>query len=229
MLVVVFDNETKAYQGKSELIQLEAEGSISVYGFAVIAKNANGAVIVKQEDDYGPLGSLFGTALGIIIGLLGGPLGVAIGGGAGLVAGSAYDLNKLAIGEDFIDDVSKTLTPTKAALVAEIDENWVTPVDARMEAIGGTVFRRSLADVKKTIHEENVAAMQADLAQMKAEQAQASADRKTKLHETINKLEAKIQAQLQKAKEAREAAERQDKIKVQVLKGKAVAARAKAS
>jgi hypothetical protein len=31
-----------------------------------------------------------------------------------------------------------------------------TPVDTRMEAIGGSVFRRSLSDVKQTIHEENV-------------------------------------------------------------------------
>ena len=229
MLVVVFDNETKAYQGRSELMQLEAEGSISVYGAAVVTKNANGALTVKQEDDYGPLGSLFGTALGSIIGLLGGPAGVALGAGAGLVAGGTYDINKLAFGEDFIDDATKALMPGKMALVAEIDENWITPVDTRMEALGGTVFRRSVAEVKHTFHEQNVAAMNADLATMKAEHAQASADRKAKLHEKINKLEAKIQAQLQKAKEARDAAERQDKIKVQVLKNKAAAASAKAS
>lgn len=31
MLVVVFDNETKAYEGKKALLQLDNEGSISVY------------------------------------------------------------------------------------------------------------------------------------------------------------------------------------------------------
>jgi len=30
MLVVVFDNEAKAYEGKRALLQLDAEGSISV-------------------------------------------------------------------------------------------------------------------------------------------------------------------------------------------------------
>ena len=59
--------------------------------------------------------------------------------------------------------------------------NWTTPVDTRMEAIGGTVFRRVLSDVKHTIHDENGAAMKADMAQMKAEQAKAHADRKAKL------------------------------------------------
>ena len=32
MLVVVFGNETKAYEGKKALLQLDNEGSISVYG-----------------------------------------------------------------------------------------------------------------------------------------------------------------------------------------------------
>jgi hypothetical protein len=31
MLVVVFDNESKAYEGKQALLQLDNEGSISVY------------------------------------------------------------------------------------------------------------------------------------------------------------------------------------------------------
>jgi hypothetical protein len=64
---------------------------------------------------------------------------------------------------------------------------------------------------------------------MKAEHAKAHADRKAKLQEKINQLDSKIQAQLQRAKEGREAAERQAQAKVQVLKAKAAAAKAKAS
>ena len=143
--------------------------------------------------------------------------------------GAGTDLNNARIGEDFIDDVSKVLTPNKVAVVAEIEEDWTTPVDTRMEAIGGTVFRRALADAKHTIHEENVAAMKADVAQMKAEQAKAHADRKAKLQEKINQLDSKIQVQLQKAKDRREAAQREVQAKAQVLKAKAAAAKAKAS
>ena len=36
MLVVVFDNEAKAYEGKRALAQLDAEGNITLYGYAVI-------------------------------------------------------------------------------------------------------------------------------------------------------------------------------------------------
>ena len=229
MLVVVFDNETKAYEGKEALLRLDGEGSISVYAYAVLAKHADGTATVKQGDDSGPIGSLVGTSFGSLIGLLGGPVGLAIGASAGLAVGAAADLNNARIGDDFIDDVTRVLLPNRVAVIAEIDEDWTTPVDTRMEAIGGSVFRRALSDVKHTIHEENVAAMKADLAQMKAEHAKAHADRKAKIQEKINQLDSKIQAQLQKAKDGREAAERQAQAKVRVLEAKAGTARSKAS
>src|SRR5262249_63484 len=229
MLVVVFDNESKAYEGKKALVQLDSEGSISVYGYAVLAKNADGSASVKQGDDVGPIGSLLGTSLGSLIGVLAGPAGLAVGASAGLLAGGAFDVNNAGIGADFIDDVAKVLLPNRVAVIAEIDEEWTTPVDTRMEVIGGTVFRRALSEVKETIHDENVAAMKADLAELKAEHAKAQADRKAKLQERVNQLDSRIQAQLQKAKERREAAQRKAQAKVQTLKAKAEEVRARAS
>lgn len=229
MLVVVFDSESKAYEGKKALLQLDEEGSIGVYGYAVLAKNADGSASVKQGDDVGPIGSLIGTSLGSLIGVLAGPVGLAVGATAGLAAGGAFDVNNAGIGEDFIDDVSKVLLPNRVAVIAEIDEEWTTPVDTRMEAIGGTVFRRAFSEVQDQIHDENVAAMKADLAQIKAEHAKAQTDRKAKLQEKINQLDSKIQTQLQNAKDRREATQRRAQAKVQALKDKAAEARARAS
>jgi uncharacterized membrane protein len=229
MLVVVFDNETKAYEGKKSLVQLDNEGSISVYGYAVVAKNADGTASIKQGDDTGPLGTLAGTTLGSLIGVLFGPVGLAAGATAGFTGGASFDLVNAGVGEDFIDDVSKALTRGKVAVVAEIEEDWTTPVDTRMEAIGGTVYRRALSDVTHQVHQENVAAMKADMAQLKAEHAQARADRKAKLETKINQLDSKIQAQLQTAKEQRQTAERKAQAKVEILKSKAAAAVTKAS
>jgi uncharacterized membrane protein len=224
MLVVVFDNETKAYEGKKALTQLDNEGSISVYGYAVVAKNADGTASIKQGDDAGPLGTLAGTALGSLIGALFGPVGLAVGATAGLTGGASFDLLNAGVGEDFIDEVSKALTQGKVAVVAEIEEDWTTPVDTRMEAIGGAVYRRAHSDVTHQVHQENVAAMKADMAQLKAEHAQARADRKAKLETKINQLDSKIQDQLQKAKEKRQAAEAEAQAKAKILKAKAAAA-----
>ena len=228
MLVVVFDSERKAYEGKKALLQLDAEGSISAYGYAVVAKNADGTTTIKQGDDVGPLGTLVGTTLGSLIGVLFGPVGMAIGATAGFTGGATADLYNSGVGDDFIDDVSKFLLPSKVALVAEIEEEWTTPVDTRMEAIGGLVFRRALSEVKHQVHEENVNSMKADMARFKAEQAQAHADRKGKLQEKINQLDSKIQAQLQKAKDRRAAKELEAQAKAKVLAAKAAVAEAKA-
>jgi len=229
MLVVVFPNEGKAYEGKKALQQLDGEGSITVYAYAVLTKNADGTATVKQGDDVGPMGTLLGTSFGTLIGALGGPAGMAVGAAVGMAAGSTVDLNKARVGSDFIDDVQKALSPKKVALIAEIEEEWTTPVDTRMEAIGGTVFRRALSEVKDKVDDEDVSAMKADLAQMKAEHAKAQADRKAKLQDKINQLDSKIQAQLQRAKERHEETQRQAQEKVKILKAKAAAAKAKAS
>ncbi|HLI76498.1 MAG TPA: DUF1269 domain-containing protein [Acidobacteriaceae bacterium] len=224
MLVVVFDNESKAYEGAAALTQLDAEGSIALYAYAVVRKNADGSATIKQGDDAGPLGTLAGTSVGSLIGVLFGPVGLAVGAATGLIGGMTADLANAGVGDDFIDDVSQRLLPSTTAVIAEIQEDWTTPVDTRMESLGGQVFRRALSDVKHSVHEENVAAMKADIAQMKAEHAQAHADRKGKLEEKINQLDSKIQAQLQAAKEKRANAERIAQSKAQVLKDKAARA-----
>lgn len=229
MLVVVFDNEAGAHAGKQSLRALDREGSISVFASAVLAKRADGTTYVTQGDELGIFGTLVGTSLGTFLGLLGGPVGVAIGATTGLGLGVGVDLDHARIGDDFIDDVTKQLTPKKAAVVAEIDEDWTAPVDNLMESLGGTVFRRALSEVRHTVNQEEVAAMKADLAQLKAEHAQSRADRKGKLMDRINQLDSKIQARLQKAKERREAGEREAQAKAEALRVKAAAAKATVS
>lgn len=228
MLVVVFDNEAKAFAGKQALMDLELAGNIDLFAYAVLAKNADGTASVKQGDEQGPLGTLVGTSLGSFIGLLGGPAGVAIGAVTGLTAGGLLDLDNARIGEGFLEEVGKRLLPGKVAVVAEVEEDWTTPVDERMEAIGGTVLRRAMSEVKQDADDREVAAMKADLAQMKAELAQAHAGRQGKLHEKIDQLESKIQAQLQKAKDRRAEADRRAQEKARLLQAKAGAANAKA-
>jgi len=221
MLVVVFNNESKAYEGRKALQDLDNDGTISLYAYAVLAKDANGKVTVKQDDDFGPVGTLVGTSVGSLIGLLGGPAGLAIGATAGVLGGGLFDLHNVRIGEDFIEDVSKALLPNKLAIVAQVDEQWTAPVDLRMAPLGGIVFRRALSDVTDTVNQEEIAAMKADIASFKAEAAKESADRQAKLQDRVKQLESKIQAQLQKVQDRRKAVERQAQAKAQRLKSKA--------
>ncbi len=224
MLVVVFGNETKAYEGKSALRQLDEEGSIALYASAVILKHADCSVTVKDEATVPPLGSLVGTPTGALIGLLGGPTGVVLGASAGLLLGGLVDLDTVRVGEDYVDEVGRALLPNKVALVAEVDEEWTTPVDVRMEQLGGTVFRRALSAVREQVDDAEVAAMKADLAQLKAEIGRENADRKKKLQAKIDNLQARIQAREQKIQKQLETRKSVAAAKGEVLKKNAAAA-----
>jgi uncharacterized membrane protein len=212
MLVVVFDNEGKAYQGKSALRQLADEASITLYASAVILKHADGSVSVKDEAAAPPLASL------------GGPAGVLAGASAGLLIGGLVDIDTLRVGEDFVDDVGRALTPNKVALVAEVDEEWTTPVDMRMEALGGSVFRRAQSEVREKLDDEEIAAMKADLAQLKEEIANEHAARKQKLQAKLESLQTKIQARERKLEEQLAARKRLASAKREVLMANAATA-----
>jgi uncharacterized membrane protein len=48
-VVVVFPDETKAYAGLQALKELDAEDSLTVYAGALIVKDADGTVSVKEN------------------------------------------------------------------------------------------------------------------------------------------------------------------------------------
>jgi uncharacterized membrane protein len=224
ILVVIFDNEKKAYEGASALRQLEREGSLTDYAGAVLAKSANGTTTVKQVDDLDPVGMLVGTSVGSIIGLLGGPVGIAIGAASGLAVGALSDIGDARVGDDFIEEVATSLSPGKFAVIAEVDEEWTAPVDTRMEALGGLVIRRALWDVREQLRKERIAAMHADLAQLKEEVSQVHAERKVELQARIDRLQEKILEQQTKAKTWFDAFQARRRAKRELFKGSAVAA-----
>jgi uncharacterized membrane protein len=226
MIVVIFDNEKKAYEGSKALRDLHAEGSITVYASAVIAKDADGKVTVKQAADQGPLGTGVGLVTGSLIGLLGGPVGVALGAYVGTVGGLLYDLAKVGVGNDFLDEVGKQLKPGKVAVVAEVWEEWVMPVDTRMEAAGGVVFRRARGEVLDYQIERDATALRAEFADLKAEYARADKEAKAKLQVKINTAKAKLQAAQDRAKAAFEATKQEMDAKIKSLKEQAAKAQA---
>jgi uncharacterized membrane protein len=87
MLVAVFDSEAAAFEGLSALKDLHRGGDITLYSSAVIAKDKNGKVEVRQAVDPGPVGTAVGLLTGTLIGILAGPAGLAVGASIGGLAG----------------------------------------------------------------------------------------------------------------------------------------------
>ncbi len=218
MIVVIFDNEKKAYEAFKALKDLHAEGSITLYASAVIAKDADGKVTVKEAAERGPLGTAVGLITGSLIGLLGGPVGAAFGAYAGSLGGVLYDLAKAGVGEDFLAEVEQQLQPGKVAVVAEVWEEWVMPVDTCMEAAGGVVFRRARGEVLDYQLERDAAALRAELVALEAEYAQADRKAKAKLRAKIRTAKVRLRVTRDRAKAAAAAAKRERDAKVKSLK-----------
>jgi|SRR5579871_4878727 len=221
LLVVVVDSAKKAYEASHALKELDQEGSISIYAEGVIQKNPDGTITIKESSPDFPFRTVTGTAVGAMLGLLGGPLGVGIGAMAGTLAGSYRDLYLVEVSAEFIDDVAATLQPGTFAVIADVSEEWVTPVDIRMEALGGTVLRSPKKTVEAEQRAREVAALRAEIKQYKAELAQAHADRKAKLQARIDKLNAQLEAQLEQAQKRSEQIKSETEAKVQALQKKA--------
>ncbi|HVP34921.1 MAG TPA: DUF1269 domain-containing protein [Steroidobacteraceae bacterium] len=245
LVAVVFKDEKTAYQGVQAFAEMNAEGSVDVAAVCVIKKELDGRLVTRDMTDFDfPIRTVVGTTLGALIGILAGPAGVAagaaagtaaagaaVGAASGMFAGAIGDLYNAGVDEDFMSDVATALTPGKCAVIAEVEEEWVTPLDTRMEALGGVVYRT----VKSTVQEEQWkrerAAAKAELEQLKIEHAKAQADRKAKLQTQIENLNKRIEAKLARAqaRSQQEASEYEAKVKALQQKAEKQKGEAKAA
>lgn len=194
ILTAVFDSEKAAYEGVAALKDLHRDGDISLYATSVLAKDSTGAVTVRQAADSGPIGPLVGIVAGSLVGLLGGPAGALVGGWIGAGAGLMYDLFKVGVGVDYIDEVGASLTPGKLAVLADIDETWATPVDTRLEAIGATIFRRYPEDITDDQLAREAAAAEAETRQLAAELEEAKGEARAKAQAAAAAQRTKVEA-----------------------------------
>jgi uncharacterized membrane protein len=181
-------------------------------------------VSVKPADDAGPVGTAVGLLTGSLLGLFGGPVGVALGAYAGMFGGMLYDLANLGVGEDFLYEVGQYLLPGKAAVVAEVWEAWVLPVDTRVQTIGGVVFRRTRGEVADAQIERDVAALNAEIAELEAELNQATGEAKATLQAKIEAAKAKLQAMRDSIKAKIETSQQETEAKINSLQEQAAKA-----
>ena len=221
MLVVVFDSEPKAYEGSRALAQLDKEGNIAIHAESVIKKNDDGTVTIEKLDGDFPVRTVGGTAIGSLIGLLGGPVGMGVGAAAGMLAGSIGDLHVAGVGADFLDQVTAALAPGKCAVLADISEEWVTPIDTRMELLGGAVFRTPRKSFEDEQRARDVAVLRAEIDELKAEHARSRADRKAKIQAHIDSLTAKLQGKFDEAKLRLDQIKSEADAKIKALQKKA--------
>jgi uncharacterized membrane protein len=152
VLVVTFgedpENDKNAYQALTDLKQLDSQDQINLAGAAVIARDLDGRVDVKSEVGEDPY---VGTAIGLLVGIIGGPLGVLLGGATGVLVGSLFDINEVETTESVLSEISKQVHPSRMAVLAEATEQSPEVIDTAMARLGGEVLRRPVVDVEQEI------------------------------------------------------------------------------
>lgn len=217
MLVAIFDNETAADGGLQALRRLHAAGDITLYASGVMVKDAAGKVSVKKSLDQGPIGTGIGLAVGSLVGLLSGPVGLVAGALTGTLVGAIRDFWVAGVDLDFVEEAAKGLRPGKVALVAEVEEEWVTPVDLALEAIGGHVFRRTRTEVAEAQFDHDIAAFKSEIKELESEASHASGVAKTKLQAKIVAAKSGLDAAVHRAKQRVDTLKQEAGAKAQAL------------
>lgn len=225
-VLTVFDDEKAAYEGSQAIKDLHNEGSIVAYAGAVIFKDADGVVQVKNAADEGPAGTATGMLVGSLVGALAGPAGMAVGAATGTMSGWLVDLYNVGVDAQFLDDVNALLAPGKYAVVAEIAEGWTAPLDTKMEALGGTVMRRYRIDVEDEQIERDIEATNRELEELEEEWDNAIGEAKAKLKAKVDASRERLASLKARATEKVEALQAESKARLDKLNDQIAAAKA---
>ncbi len=191
IIFVSFDSEKQALAGARAITEL---WTVTMYAGAIITKDAHGNIIVHQSLVKRPTATLGGLLLDSLMGLLG-PAAIALDKGSGALLGAAIDAAKAGITTEFLDKIDRDLARGKTGLIADVDEIFESPIDMRMEPLGGTVFRQTRTQLADAFFEKEIEAQRMELANLENEKvAKATAIEEHESAQQDAHLQAKIDA-----------------------------------
>jgi len=240
LVVTTFQNAQAAGDGLNRLKELDQLGDISIYNMAMIRKTDEKQFeLLHHEGPDTEAMPATGAITGSLIGAIAGPLGMAIGMLTGVMVGSLDEHGSEDRASEFLDRVSKQLTPGTYAIVLDVEEDGEFIVNSYMEPFQGKTTHTDIAglydeydeeqwdELDKEIDDEekewknaldkDKASIKVKIDKLKAEQNEklaktkiVAAERKNHLQTKINALDQRIKAGGEKAKEKLQ--ERKEKL-----------------
>jgi len=124
LVVLALDTEIGAEEMRDELVRLQKEHLITLSDAAVVVRQQDGHVKVKQAVSLVGVGAMGGAFWGLLIGILFWMpwLGMIIGVASGALAGRFSDVG---VDDEFIEQVGSTVQPGNSALFLLVEK--VTP------------------------------------------------------------------------------------------------------
>ena len=205
LVVISFKNEAQAIAGSHKLIELESFGDITVYEKVMVKKDSNGETSAIQADTSEGLRVFSGMALGSLIGALAGPVGALVGMVSGTMTGALLETNYYDFSDEFTSKVNNQLQRGSVAIIAEIYEEGPAFLDNAMEPLGGTISRSNVDDEYDEFLDDQVKAIQSDIAADRASLRSANEKQKLKIQQKIAQLKEKRHQRIAELKEKRNA------------------------
>lgn len=163
IIVVLFEVESEAYQGFSELKSFDKTENTDILQGVLVQKTDG---VVRVIDSFDALGKatdkmLTGGLIGSVVGILGGPLGVLFGASLGALIGSNSGMADSAAELTLVEMVSEKLEDGEVAIIALINEESEDKTDAYLQKFKVQVRRWTAETVEEEV--EDAIEIQKDL------------------------------------------------------------------
>jgi uncharacterized membrane protein len=143
LVVITFDQEDTAAEVLKVIRRLEHEGVMKLSDSAVVAKDPDGKVHVKNEvSSATEVGAVTGAVVGGLLTVFFPVAGIALGAAAGAGIGA---LVHAGVDGSFVKEVSEGLQPGGSALFMIISHGHPSAIDA-LKPYKGTVYQTTLPE-----------------------------------------------------------------------------------
>ncbi|WP_019501316.1 DUF1269 domain-containing protein [Pseudanabaena sp. PCC 6802] len=162
LIVIGFKDEFKADEVLIDLMKLQREHLIDLEDAAIVVRDREGKVKIKQTQELVASGALSGGFWGLLFGLIffNPLLGWAVGATVGAVSGALTDIG---IDDNFIREIGNTVEPGTSALFILVRKSTPDKVLDDLSKFEGKVLRTSLS-------KDDEAKLQAALTKVESDQ-----------------------------------------------------------
>lgn len=188
VIVISFQEETKAIEALHKLNELETLGDISVYEKIMIRKKENGETEILKEDSSEGWRILTGMGVGSLLGMLAGPVGLVFGMFTGTAIGAIYETDHYDFAEDFVAKVENKMQAGTICIIAELDEDSDVFVDTYLKPLGAVIARTDVDFEFDKYENEQIEKIDEEIAEERAAFKKAVADDRKKIKNKIAEL-----------------------------------------
>jgi len=144
MVVLAFDSETGADQGRQKLVELNNQYVLNLVDATEVVRHADNKVKVKNLRSLTGVGAMGGALWGTLFGLL--FFMPLVGFAAGTVSGAiAGHFSHLGVSKDFLKQIEDTMKPGTSALAIVAANVTVDKVVQALAPLHPKVIRSSLS------------------------------------------------------------------------------------